>query len=223
MHTSLSLRTYGASPGSHAHDHVQVLVGLAGELEIEVEGRGRRVGTGDALLVACGERHDFHARAGSRCLVLDSSMPAWQRCAPQPRDAAQVLALATYLERALAAGRPLAAVHGPALLLDAWGPTEPGRACRAIDWDALGRWTRARLAQPLTVADLAARVHLSPSQFAARAQQELGMAAMHWVRSQRLALARELRAGGLPVADIARRAGYRSPSALTAALRRDRH
>jgi len=44
---------------------------------------------------------------------------------------------------------------------------------------------------------------------------------MHWLRSQRLLQARLLRDGGLPVAEAARRCGYRSPSALTAAMRRE--
>ena len=44
----LSLRRYGASRGSHAHAHFQVLVGLDGVLELEVEGRGRRVGAATA-------------------------------------------------------------------------------------------------------------------------------------------------------------------------------
>jgi AraC-like DNA-binding protein len=44
---------------------------------------------------------------------------------------------------------------------------------------------------------------------------------MHWLRQQKLARARQLRALGLPVAEVARRTGYRSPSALTAALRRE--
>lgn len=35
---ALSLRRYGASRGSHAHEHFQVLVGLDGVLELEVEG-----------------------------------------------------------------------------------------------------------------------------------------------------------------------------------------
>ena len=38
----LSVRQYGASHGSHHHDHFQILVGLEGELELEVAGRGRR-------------------------------------------------------------------------------------------------------------------------------------------------------------------------------------
>ena len=71
------------------------------------------------------------------------------------------------------------------------------------------------------MADLARHVHLSPSQFAARCRDELGLGAIEWLRQQRLAHARLLRASGMPVAAVASATGYRSPSALTAALRRD--
>ena len=55
---------------------------------------------------------------------------------------------------------------------------------------------------------------------AARCREAYGMGAMAWLRDQRMAQARLLRSGGMPVAEVARRTGYRSPSALTAALRR---
>ena len=74
--------------------------------------------------------------------------------------------------------------------------------------------------QPLTVADLANQVFLSASQFTQRCHEMHGTTPMHWLRTQRLAHARQLRDSGLAVADVARRTGYRSPSALTAALRR---
>ena len=44
---ALSVRQYGASPGSHSHDHFQVLVGLEGALELEVAGRGWRIDAGN--------------------------------------------------------------------------------------------------------------------------------------------------------------------------------
>ena len=43
---------------------------------------------------------------------------------------------------------------------------------------------------------------------------------MAWLRELRLAEARQFRSQGLPVAEVARRTGYHSPSALTAALRK---
>jgi AraC-like DNA-binding protein len=216
---SLSLRAYGGSHGSHSHGHHQLLVGLEGILELELEGRGQRVGPGDALLVPPGERHDFESAGGSRCLVLDSDDPLWAQCGALPCRPQQVAALAQYLSHAIT--QPLARIHAPALLLDAWrGPQAPHRPRRAVDWDALAVWVQLRLEQPVSVAELAQRVHLSTSQFALRCHEAQGMSPLDWLRRQRLARARQLRALGMPVQEVARRTGYRSPSALTAALRR---
>jgi AraC-like DNA-binding protein len=106
-------------------------------------------------------------------------------------------------------------------LLEAWGAAAsvPSRS-RPIDWTALAGWARAHWHEPLGVADLAGMACLSPSQFAQRCRDEQGVSAMQWLRMLRLAHARELRLGGMGVAETARRTGYRSPSALTAALRR---
>lgn len=218
----LALRRYGPSPGSHAHAHFQLLVGLDGALELEVDGRGARVGAGDALLVAPGQRHDFFSARGSTCLVLDSHDPLWADCAPRPARTAPVNALAGYLATALAEGRPLAALHGPSLLLEAWQPPRPStRARRRLDWLALARWAQARLDGPLDVPALAREALLGPSQFARRCREETGLAPQAWLQRLRLARARQLRDQGLAVKEVARRTGYRSPSALTAALRRN--
>lgn len=229
----LSLRRYGASPGSHRHDHFQVLLGLSGALELEVEGRGVRVAAGGGCVIAPGDRHDFESAGGSLFLVLDSAHPAWSALARLPAamaPPAQALPLAHYLANALQQGRPLALAHGPALLREAWlaegcgsaarAHTAPAPTRRPIDWLALQQWAARQWHTELTVADLAAQVHLSPSQFAARCRDDQGMGAMAWLRSQRLAHARLLRGTGMAVAEVARRTGYRSPSALTAALRR---
>lgn len=224
---ALSLRRYGPSPGSHSHDHFQVLQGLEGTLELEIEGRGLRVAHGSGCVIEPGARHDFESQRGSLCLVLDSAHTGWAACAqaavPLP---AQARPLAQYLASALLQGRPLAQAHGPALLLEAWSATpQQGTGAtsrrRTIDWLQLSQWAAREWHKALTVADLAQRVHLSPSQFGARCREELGLGAIEWLRSQRLAQARLLRDSGLSVAEVAHQTGYRSPSALTAALRRD--
>jgi AraC-like DNA-binding protein len=217
----LSIREYGATHASHSHRYAQVLVGLDGELEIEVEGRGDRVRAGDGLLVAPGDTHAFESRAGSRCLVLDTDDDAWQHCEPKPACQEEVAALGRWL--ALAWQRrnamPAAATNS---LLQAWLPsvTATSRLRRAIDWAALSEWVAAHLHQDLGLADLAQRVHLSTSQFNDRCVEANGLPAMAWLRAQRLDRARALRAAGIGVAETARRSGYRSPSALTAALKR---
>ena len=76
---TLSVRTYNASHGRHTHDHFQVLVGLEGVLELEVQGRGQRIGLGDGCVVPPGATHGFAATAGSRCRVLDTAHTLWDR------------------------------------------------------------------------------------------------------------------------------------------------
>lgn len=224
--SSLSLRHYGASHGSHAHDHFQVLLGLDGVLELEVSGRGRRIAAGQGCVIAPGERHDFESRGGSRCLVLDTAHPGWAHCAADPLRAAQAVALGDYLAHALQNEGTLAQHVGPLLLLEAWQPravlgtAAPARQQRAINWVQLAAWAQHRLHEPLSVAQLAAQVFLSPTQFAARCRRETGLSVMQWLRRQRLDLAVQLRRSGFSVADTALRCGYQSPSALTAALRR---
>ncbi|QHE83832.1 helix-turn-helix transcriptional regulator [Hydrogenophaga sp. BPS33] len=224
-HDHLSVRDYGASHGSHDHDHFQVLVGLHGVLELEVAGHGQRIAVGDGCVVPPGERHDFEGRGETRCLVLDSRDPHWAHAVATPPPG--LLPLAHYLATAISVGLPRARQLGAGLLLEAWLQGNPmpirqeERNGRPIDWAALCQWLPAHWHTRLSVADLAARANLSPSQFTARCQAEQGDSPMQWLRRQRLAQARIWRAGGLSVADTARRTGYRSPSALTAALRRE--
>ena len=225
---ALSLRDYGPSRGSHAHDHFQVLVALQGVLALEVEGRGRRLAAGQGFVVAPGDRHDFEAEAGaSRCLVLDTRDAAWTRHAGQAAQGPQAAALAHYLGLCLAQREPpaLALAQAPLLLCEAWrGQAALHQSAprgRPIDWATLSAWAAAHWHRPLAVEELAARACLSPSQFAQRCREERGLSPLAWLRTLRLAEARRLRAQGLAVAETARRTGYRSPSALTAALRRE--
>ena len=219
---ALSLRRYGASPGSHVHGHFQVLWGWQGALELEIEGRGARMTAGRAAVIPPGARHDFWAGgAGAHCFVVDTADAALEPLA------GRVLAMPPALDhllRFLSAQPPAAPEAAASLLVQSLWSGEPAaraaRPRRRIDWALLEAWVDARLAGPLDVGLLAAQVHLSPSQFAARCIQEQGRSPQAWVRDRRLAAARRLRAGGLPVARVAERCGYRSPSALTAALRR---
>jgi len=221
---SITLRRYGPSRGSHAHGHAQVLWTLDGALELELNGRGQRLTAGQGLLIPPGALHDFEAPQGSDCLVLDSADPAWLGRAPRPLHVQPVDHLVRFLAASLQQGLPVSQDLAAELLVQAWGPGEVRavlRGGRAIDWADLRRWTQARLAAPLTVADLAARASLAESQFRARCLSATGLTPMQWLRAQRLERARLLRAQGLPVALVAQRVGYDSPSALTAALRRE--
>ncbi len=216
-----SVRTYGPSPGSHAHDHFQVLWGLDGKLELEVEGKGTRVAAGEGLVIAPDERHDFESLRGSRCLILDSPDIGWSSRERVPQFAKASDLLARFISEAIDQQLPFDAGQAAFLFAQSWGPLPNAhRARRGIDWPALSLWIKSRLSRPLSAADLAEKACLSESQFRSRCFEALGCSPMQWVRRLRLEQAQALRAQGLSVAETAKQTGYDSPSALTAALQR---
>jgi hypothetical protein len=69
--SSLNFRSYGQQEKLHAHDHVQIVLPVVGELEIEVEGTAERVHRGTGIFLAPGRRDDQFARGTNRFLVVD--------------------------------------------------------------------------------------------------------------------------------------------------------
>jgi transcriptional regulator GlxA family with amidase domain len=222
--SSVALRTvYGPTPG-RAQAQLRVIWGFEGWVEIDLDGPTARVAPGHSLVIAPGHRHAFaDASPGARCFVVDSH---------DERQAERLLPVAGqvrandpalgYLLRYLAAQPAWSPAAAELLLGSAAASTEVASrpASRPIDWSALLAWIDGHLAQVLDVPALAGQVHLSPTQFAARCSAECGLTPMALVRRQRLAAALRLRGSGMPVALAAARSGYRSPSALTAALKR---
>lgn len=217
----LTVRSYGAASGCHSHDHFQVLWALEGCLELEVEGKGFALATGDALLLQPGDRHGFESPMGSQCLVLDTHDRTWTHRPHKPERALATRQLAAFLATAMKENIAIAQETGPYLLAQTWGDNaQATSARRPINWTDLSAWVSERLAQPLVASDLSDRVFLSESQFRARCFEELGLSPMRLVQRLRLNKAQQLREAGASVVEAARRVGYESPSALTAALRR---
>nr|WP_068796636.1 AraC family transcriptional regulator [Pseudonocardia sp. HH130630-07] len=114
-----------------------------------------------------------------------------------------------------------------ATVLRGWfaGPLAP-RAARARHDPALGAALRAMDDDPArgwTVASLARTAGLSRAAFARRFAEQVGRTPLAWLTDLRLSLAADLLRGtDLPLATIARRVGYGSPFALSAAFVRER-
>lgn len=216
-----SIRAYGPSPGSHSHDHFQVLWGLDGKLALEIEGKDVEVSSGNGLVIAPNERHDFESLSGSRCLILDSPDIGWSLRDRIPQFSKATDLLARFISEAIEQRLPIDHHHAAMLLAQSWSATPTIRkARREIDWETLTQWATSRMSDSLTALDLAEKVCLSESQFRARCLEELGCSPMQWLRRLRLEHARLFRAQGKSMSEIARRTGYDSTSALTAALKR---
>ena len=225
---TVELRLIGRERRSHAHDHFQVVWGYQGHLDIEVEGRAAALQPGRVIVIAPGERHAFAAAAEALCLVVDSHEPAHREAlSPLTGPIAggvrashpSTLHLMHYV-----ATQPVVRPSAIELLiasLASSAPLRPRGLRRHIDWPALEAWIDARLDEPLSVAALAVTMNLSVPQFALRCRAELGCSPMTLVRRRRLAAARRRIDAGMPVYQAAFECGYQSPSALTAALRRE--
>jgi len=83
-------------------------------------------------------------------------------------------------------------------------------------------WALERLAEPLTVADLARHAGWAPRTFSRQFVAETGLTPLRWLTAARVREARRLlEVSDLPVEDIARRSGLGSPANLRVHLARD--
>lgn len=86
---------------------------------------------------------------------------------------------------------------------------------------AAQQWMLASLARPLTVAQIAERVHMSERSFHRRFTERIGTPPLTWLRDQRIARAKELLEGtDLPVEQIASQVGMGTPANLRVHFRR---
>lgn len=68
---SIGVRSYAPPQSCHRHDYAQLIVPLAGRMEIEIAGRLECLGPHRAALVAPDSRHVFEATSEGRFLVVD--------------------------------------------------------------------------------------------------------------------------------------------------------
>ncbi|MDR5866076.1 helix-turn-helix transcriptional regulator [Halomonas koreensis] len=190
-------RSYPSDCLSDTHDHHQLLVGLDGRVDLEVEGRGAAVVPGGVCLIPAEARHHYlGVDAGNRCRVMDlavgdarlDALFAAIRFVRLPPDMAREAGDAALLNAL--AGAPT--LVGPRLNL--------ARLTRRVLADPAGPWCPARLAEEAC---------LSERQLRRRLTALTGLTPGQWLRRQRLALAaRRLVETPAPVTDIALACGF---------------
>jgi AraC-like DNA-binding protein len=235
MHPILSLRHYSHDVLSHSHDHAQLVFGLTGELQFEVDGQGSRVLRHHLAVVPAEARHTCGSPRGSQCLVLDLPANDWlqrqlghhasdiQRLLDKP-NALQLDPTQGQLLNWLASSPINDAViagQGAALLLGSLACNRQRSEPPGLPMAALDHYIEQHAAHPLQVADLARLAGLSVARLHARFLAETGRTPMEHIRQRRLHMAEHLlRSSDLAVGEIAAQVGYSSQSAFTAALSR---
>lgn len=201
------VRRYSGDYPAHEHAHAQVLIGLQGLLQLEVDGRATFVDAACGVVVPAGSRHAYLAARPAQVLVLDC---------PAGRSVSRLRRFGTDL---LWTSRLAQLSQGDILDQLAQRPTVQAR--RGLDVGALAGRIDAELARAWCVAGLAALCHMSPSRFRARFAELTGVSPLHFVRQRRLAEAARLLSRGWTLEAAALHVGYAGATALSFALRRD--
>jgi AraC-like DNA-binding protein len=234
----VELRRYGTVEATDLHDFHQVVLGFDGAMQMTVDGIGACIGFRSAWLVPAGARHDYAGIGENRQLVLDlpaASLAVPSRLFDTPR-AVSIDASFGALVRAIA-GRAVAAGDGVRARRFHWDASarlcaamlaqtgiEAGDAARAasgVDFARIDRWLRARLAEPLRIADLAAHCGFGLRRFHALFIDAFGETPHRYLQRLRLDTAITLLADPRrTLTDIALEVGFGDQSAFTHAFTR---
>lgn len=220
----------------HAHDFHQIVIGLDGHAEFEIEGLGGRIAALSGCIVPANHLHYYEGIGTNRQLIFDlpDDAPALTgghrghaRLFDAPRFFTLDAPLRVYLRflvRELAQPQPapgdlLAATFLGCL--NARMPDHPPQRNRRIDLSAIDAYIGQNIERRLTVTDLARHACLSVAHFSELFRQQTGVTPYQYLLHQRLAVVRQLLAeSSLPLSEIAARTGFASQSALSHAFRR---
>lgn len=235
---TVSLRRFGALGASDVHDFHQVVLGLDGAMVMAVDGVEHRIDARSAWLVPAGARHDYAGVGDNRHLVLDlpvASLAIPERLFERARTVTAAPALSQLVHRLAAQAvrtEGAASSHasdvrrfhwdaaarlGAALIAHAGTPSD----AVGLDFARIDRWLRARLSEPLRVADLAAHCGIGMRRFHQLFLDAFGETPHRYLQRLRLDTSVTLLAEHhRSLADIAFEIGFGDQSAFTHAFTR---
>lgn len=222
---TLDLRSYDRETRRHRHDYHQLVLPLAGELEMQIGVREGRVHSRQAAIIGAGEDHAFAGAADNRFIVADIPValaPLLQRL-PAFIDLDDSLGryigfLQTELEQG---GSQVVRRQMLLLLIELLNARQAVTPALDRRLRAAQAWMDAHLEQPITLAQVAAAAHISPRQLSTLFRQTLAMTPQQYLLERRMQSAWALlEAGELSVQRIAERVGYGSLAAFSDRFKR---
>lgn len=235
----LSLRSYGADGVLHRHGHVQIVLPMQGQMDIEVGGRGERLDLGRAAFVAPDIDHAQSAQGPNRFLILDCqrgdigddvlNLMRRQTFVPVDQTLRRLIEFIDLRCQDQGDGKGATlpdalARHCAPLLLDALMSSTNAAGQSRCGNRLVHLLARMEAApeQAWTVSQMARVMHLSASRLHALFRAELQQTPQEWLSTMRLRRVQQLLAkSDLPLAELALRSGYADQSTLTRAMRRN--
>ncbi|WP_210398306.1 helix-turn-helix domain-containing protein [Motiliproteus sediminis] len=242
---TLNARLYQmpADSDRHKHAHHQLVVGVRGRAEFEINGSGDKLSTLRGCLAPADDAHYFQGQGDNAMLIVDLltatpqlSLPPFeqdsferlfQRASFFDVDPAlQQLLQFSAEELKRTHNDPLLQQHLSATILHALGhrlgvTPQPPAQDRTLPLERIDRYITDNLDIKISVNHLAALVHLSSSHFHALFKQQTGLAPHQYLLRARLHKAVQLlRTSAVPLVEISQRCGFSSQSALTHALKK---
>lgn len=208
--TSSGIRRYSGEYRKHKHGHAQVMFALQGRMELEIDGRSAFADTSCGIVIPGGVAHGFLATKDVRMFVVDVATQSGL-----DSRASSFAVTPVHLQYARLTDASLLIAHvmqAPRIL--ARRGIELAQLDAALDCSLHENWSTARMAQMF---------FLSSQRFHARLIELTGMTPQVYVRARRFRTAEALLRRGVPLDTTAQQVGYRSASALSYALKRDRH
>ena len=229
----------------HWHDYYELALVVSGEGEHVVNGETRAIGPGSAFLLSPADFHAIRATAGEPLVcanaVIEPALmerqlaalgaPALAGFPWQVEDFLDAEADFRRLQREFDEPRVGSARVAEALvaclvveLARRCGVDDPRRERPPASLDDLRSavlYVDRHFREPLTLADVAARAHLSPNYFSERFRQYTGTSFQLYLQECRLRFARSLLAStSLSVSEVCHAAGFNSLSHFGRAFRR---
>lgn len=215
----ISIRAYNPIQHSHSHDHHQLVLPLAGRLNLLINQQQFQVGTAECLVITAGTEHGFSAAEQCRFLVVDlTHLPAHLLHLAQPvfqlSDRMQPYLLV--LEQLLVQQNQQLLPAAQQFFLQLLEAEQPAPAVDKRIRQAL-LYMQDHLAEELDLVMLANKASLSLSQFKQLFRQQLGRSPGQYLTTLRMQHSRTLLLfSNLSVQQIALECGYQSASAFSA-------
>lgn len=222
----IAIRSYQQEHAPDRHPFAQLVLPVAGEVQLDVGEKGGRLDLLRCAFVPVGAWHTQSSRGFNRSLILDIDEAAlkhaaWERLHDRPfaavNPAARKLIEFMELVTEQKAVQPAVLAGWVPLLLDTLSLGAPQLRSRLA---ALLAQVEANPGMPWTTESMAQGARISVSRLHALFRAELDTTPHAWLLQQRIALACRYLAGTTrAIADVALAAGFSDQSALTRAMR----